>query len=902
MSSKSDSFVHLHNHNEYSMLDGAAKIDDLVEAVVREGMPGIASTNHGYLYDAYEFHDKVRAAGLNPIIGCEVYVAPNSRFEKKLPKGAEKKKTDKYSHMTLMAMDLQGYQNLSHITSLASLEGYYFNPRADRDLFETYSDGLIATSGCVGGEVAQLIHNGNYQEAKRVAGEFSEIFGKGNYFIEIMRHGIEIEETTGPALIQLAKELNLPLLATNDLHYVKKSDARAHDALLCIQTKATINETDRFKFGSQEFYLKTPAEMRELFADVPEACDNTLLINERANVQLERHKQLLPEFPVPQGHDQESYLRERVEIGINKRYKNEPSKEVLDQVEYELGVINQMGFPAYFLIVEDLVAYAKKVGIRVGPGRGSAPGSMLSYALGITGLDPLEHGLIFERFLNPERISMPDIDMDFDERRRSEMIAYSTEKYGEDHVAQIVTYGTIKAKAALKDATRVLALPYSVGERLTKAFPPGVMGMEMSLGDCFKKDSARYSEASEIREIYKTDAQSKEVIDLALGLEGLKRQVGVHAAGVIISGDPLMDHVPIWRRPDDGAIITQFDGPTCEDIGLLKMDFLGLRNLTILDDAVANIERNRGVKVVLEDLGLDDPKTYELLCSGDTIGVFQLEGSQMRALMRSLAPENFNDISSLIALYRPGPMGMGSHIEYAERKNGRREIVPIHPELEEPLKEVMGDTYGLCVAGDTRIWDANNSTLVRMDSIEEAVNEGFFTYSVSPQGDLEKKRVTNWVKTGLKKIYEIQTVDGRTLRVSGEHPVMTPSGFKEAQSLKVGYDYLAVMPDVPGQTTEALTPHSTDTRALFNSKQKWVAISEIAIVAEEDVYDITVEDNHNFYAENILVHNCVFQEQVMAAAQKIAGYTLGGADLLRRAMGKKKKSELDKQYDTFPTA
>lgn len=721
------------------MLDGAAKIDKLLDRVAEYKMPGTATTNHGNIYDAYEFHDKARARGLNPIIGSEIYLAPGSRFNKEKAKTPEEQKANKYSHMTLLAMDAEGYSNLSKISSEASLTGYYFKARADRELLQTHNKGLVATSGCVGGEIAQLIYKGRYDEAKIVAGEMSEIFGKGNFFIEIMRHNIEIENTTGPGLIRLAKELNLPLLATNDLHYVDKKDHAAHDALLCIQTDAKISDQDRFRFESQEFYLKTAKEMRALFSDVPEACDNTLLINERANVVLERNKQLLPKFPVPDGHTQETYLRERVELGIERRYGSAPSKEVTDRVEYELSIINKMGFPAYFSIVEDLINHAREVGIRTGPGRGSAPGSILSYALGITGLDPIEHGLLFERFLNPDRISMPDIDIDFDERRRSEMITYSTERYGEEHVAQIVTYGSIKAKNAMKDAARVLGLPYVVGEKLSKSFPPAVMGSEMKLSDCFDKNSKRYSEAKEIRELYETDPESKTVIDLALGLEGLKRQVGVHAAGIIISGDPIIDHVPVWRRPADGAVITQFDGPTCESIGLLKMDFLGLRNLTILDDALDNIKLNRGETVVLEDLGLDDELTYKLLQSGNTIGVFQLEGAQMRSLMRLLAPENFGDISALIALYRPGPMGMGSHLEYAERKNGRKEVVAIHPELEEPLQEILGETFGLCV----------------------------------------------------------------------------------------------------------------------------------------------------------------FQEQVMAAAQKVAGYSLGGADILRRVMGKKKKEELDKQYTTF---
>jgi DNA polymerase-3 subunit alpha len=495
----------------------------------------------------------------------------------------------------------------------------------------------------------------------------------------------------------LGKELGLPLLATNDLHYTFNEDARSHEALLCVQSGSTLADPKRFKFDNDEFYLKTPAQMRELFKEIPESCDNTLLIAERCNVTLREGENLLPRFEVPTGETEDSWLIKEAERGLINRMGNRLTDAHHARLKYELDVMIKMGFPGYFLVVADLVAHAKKVAIRVGPGRGSAAGSLVAYALGITGLDPLEHGLLFERFLNPERISMPDIDLDFDERRRSEMIRYATTKYGEDRVAQIITYGTIKSKQAIKDSTRVLGYPYAIGEKLTKALPPSVMGKDISLAGVFDPSNDRYSEAGEFRTLYESDPDSKTVIDTAMGLEGLKRQWGVHAAGVILSREPLLDVIPIHRREADGSIITQFDMGACEATGLLKMDFLGLRNLSVLDDALLNIKANKGVDVVLEDLTLDDKKTFELLSRGDTLGVFQLDGGPMRALLRSMSPDSFQDISAVIALYRPGPMGENAHNNYADRKNKRKPVEPIHAELSEVLNEILGDTYGLIV-------------------------------------------------------------------------------------------------------------------------------------------------------------------------------------------------------------
>ena len=700
--SKKDSFVHLHVHTEYSMLDGAARVGDLVEEVARLEMPAIAMTDHGNVFGAFEFYKQATKAGVKPIIGIEAYVAPESRHDKKRVQWASGGDDDvsgggAYTHMTILAENNHGLKNLFRLSSLASLEGYYYKPRMDRELLSQYADGLIATTGCPGGEIQTRLRMGNYKDAMRAASDYRDIFGANNFFLELMDHGIDVETRVKEDLLKLGRELKLPLLATNDLHYTHHADAAAHAALLCVQSGTTLADPKRFKFDNDEFYLKTPAQMREIFRDIPEACDNTLLIAERCNVKLREDENLMPAFAVPAGESEDSWLRKEAERGLVAKFGDRLTDQYKERLNYELGVMLKMGFPGYFLVVADLVAHAKKVGIRVGPGRGSAAGSLVAYVLGITGLDPIEHGLLFERFLNPERISMPDIDLDFDERRRSEMIKYATEKYGEDRVAQIITYGTIKSKQSIKDATRVLGYPYVIGEKLTKALPPSVMGKDISLSGIFDSKDPRHGEAGEFRELYNSDPDSMKVVDLAKGLEGLKRQWGVHAAGVILSREPLLDVIPIHRREADGAIITQFDMGACESTGLLKMDFLGLRNLSVLDDALLNIKENQNIDVVLEDLPLSDQKTFELLSRGDTLGVFQLDGGPMRALLRSMAPDSFADISAVIALYRPGPMGENAHNNYADRKNGRKPVEPIHPELSEVLQEILGDTYGLIV-------------------------------------------------------------------------------------------------------------------------------------------------------------------------------------------------------------
>ncbi|KAB1643991.1 DNA polymerase III subunit alpha [Gulosibacter chungangensis] len=741
----SDSFVHLHNHTEYSMLDGAAKIEELIKTAAEMGMPAVATTDHGNMFSAYEFYKTAKKYDIKPIIGTEAYLAPGThRSDKTRVKwgnggGDDVSGGGAYTHMTMLAETTEGMHNLFRLSSYASIEGQYFKPRMDRELLQNYGKGVIATTGCPSGEIQTRLRLGQYDLAIQAASEFQDIFGKENFYLELMDHGISIERRVRDDLLKLGKELNIPHLVTNDLHYTHKEDAVHQEALLCVQSGSTLNDPNRFKFDGEGYYLKSAEQMRHEFRDFKEGCDNTLLIAERCSAEFDENANYMPVFPVPEGETEATWFKKEIERGLHYRYGDSIPDDVRERADYELGIITQMGFPGYFLVVADYIEWAKNNGIRVGPGRGSGAGSMIAYALRITDLDPIEHGLIFERFLNPDRVSMPDFDIDFDDRRRLEVVKYVTEKYGSERVAQIVTYGTIKSKQALKDASRVLGYPFSVGDQLTKAMPAAVMGKDIPLAGVYDPDHPRYKEAGEMRTVIDSNPDFQKVFETARGIEGLKRQWGVHAAGVIMSSDPIIDVIPLMKREQDGQIVTQFDYPACESLGLIKMDFLGLRNLTILSDALENIESNQGIEIDLERMELNDPETYQLLSRGDTLGVFQLDGDGLRSLLRLMKPDNFNDVSATIALYRPGPMGANSHTNYAMRKNGQQPITPIHPELEESLDEILAESYGLII----------------------------------------------------------------------------------------------------------------------------------------------------------------YQEQVMAIAQKVAGYTLGQADLLRRAMGKKKKAELDKQFDAF---
>ena len=701
------SFVHLHNHTHYSLLDGASKIPDLVARAKELGMPAIAITDHGNMHGAYEMWSTAVKNGIKPIIGIEAYVTPETARQDKsrVHWGTEEQRSDDVSggglitHMTMWAQNDEGLENLIKASSIANLEGLVMRyPRMDKDLLSTYSKGVIASSGCPSGIIQTRLRLGQFDEALRAAGEFQDIFGKDNFFIELMNHGLSIETRVTKDLLEISKKLNAPLLATNDLHYVREEDRESQDAMLCINSGSRLDDPNRFKFDGSGYYLKSAEQMRELFKEFPEACDNTLEIARRCNVMFDDGEDgaFMPKFDCPEGWDETSLFLKKVEEGLERRYNNNVPIEVLKQADYECGVICQMQFCGYFLVVADYINWAKEHGVMVGPGRGSAAGAMVAYAMGITELDPMKHGLIFERFLNPERVSLPDIDVDFDPDGRAKVLEYVGEKYGKDKVAQCVIYGTIKTKQALKDAARIMGYEFSVGEKITKILPPAKNGKDMSLREIFDENSKRYAEAREFREMYGSDEDIKKITGEARGIEGLIRQTGVHACATIMGSEPITNTSPLLERTD-GTITTTFEYHTCETLGLVKMDFLGLSNLTVIRDTIRNVENNRHTKIDYTKIPLDDKETYKLLARGDTLGVFQLDSDGMRALLRTLKPDNFNDISALIALYRPGPMDMDSHTNYAKRKNGLQKITPIHPEVAEPLKDVLGETYGLIV-------------------------------------------------------------------------------------------------------------------------------------------------------------------------------------------------------------
>ncbi|MEU4711689.1 DNA polymerase III subunit alpha [Nocardia salmonicida] len=704
------SFVHLHNHTEYSMLDGAAKISPLFAEADRLGMTAVGMTDHGNMYGASEFYNSAKKAGIKPIIGIEAYIAPGSRFDTKRvkwgdpgQKGDDVSGSGAYTHMTMVAENATGLRNLFKLSSLASIEGQLGKwARMDEEIIAQHAEGIIATTGCPSGEVQTRLRLGHEREALEAAAKWQEIFGADNFFLEVMDHGLSIERRVREGLIDISKQLGIPPIATNDCHYVTKDQSVNHEALLCIQTGKTLSDPTRFKFDGDGYYLKSAAEMRAIWdAEVPGACDNTELIGARVQPydDVWEHRDRMPIFPVPEGHDQASWLRKEVLDGLDRRFPDGASREYLDRADFELKVICEMGFPAYFLVVGDLIKHALEVGIRVGPGRGSAAGSLVAYAMGITNIDPIPHGLLFERFLNPERVSMPDIDIDFDDRRRGEMVRYATEKWGSDRVAQVITFGTIKTKAAIKDSARVLfGQPgFAIADQISKALPPPIMAKDISVSGITDPDHERYKEAAEVRELIGSNPDIAKIYETAKGLEGLIRNAGVHACAVIMSSEPLTDAIPVWKRAQDGAIITGWDYPSCEAIGLLKMDFLGLRNLTVIGDALENIKANRGIDLDMDTLALDDAATYAMLARGDNLGVFQLDSVGMRELLLRMTPTEFNDLIASNALYRPGPMGVGAHWAYADRKNGREAVTPIHPELDEPLGAILGETYALIV-------------------------------------------------------------------------------------------------------------------------------------------------------------------------------------------------------------
>lgn len=876
MSSKNDKFCHLHVHGSRSLLDGLSSTESLVKLAVEDGQPAIALTDHGNMYSTLDLYKEAKKHGIKPIPGIELYQAYESRDER-LRRGVGKVVQDdtggsaegsrkQYYHLTALAENNEGYKNLIQLSSRAYLEGYYQKPRVDWELLEQHSAGVIATSGCLGGQVLQALvpehimnpgsgkddpftQEERFERAVQVAGRFQDIFGRDNFFIEVQDHGIGAQRWSNPHLVRLAEKINAPLVATNDSHYSHKHDHLAHDALLCVQTGALISDKERFRFEGTEHYFKNAAEMRYLFKEIPTACDNTLWIAERSNVEIEFGEYHLPQFPIPEGFERDGdYLLHLTMEGAKMRWGSQLTDDIVERLTYELKVIDDMGFSSYFLIVWDLIRHAKEQNIRVGPGRGSAAGSAVAYCLRITELDPIKYDLLFERFLNPSRVSMPDIDMDFDSRYRDEMIKYTREKYGWDHVAQIITFAMVKGRSAVRDAARVLGMPYIVGDKIAKAMPPLVLGRDTPLYACMEltpKFEDGYKMASELRNMYNSDPEVKQVVDVARGLESSYRSSGIHAAATVISDKPLTEYLPIQRTPEagkpieDAPIVTQFEMHGVEELGLLKMDFLGLRNLDVITDALALIERSTGTKVDIDTIPLDDQKTFEMLRKGDSIGVFQLESGPMRALMKNLAPDSIDDISALVALYRPGPMAANMHNDYADRKNGRKPVEFLHPDAE----EILGDTYGLMIYQESVMRIAQKFagfSLAEADNLRKACLPRGSLMLTRSRGyvpiekvmGLSDRRVqtidTDTANTrfeevadvwsvGRKVIYRLTTSSGYTIEATAEHPFLVEDEWRKLSAIRPG-DLVAVASRTATNGGSRITDAEIDLVALLVSE------------------------------------------------------------------------------------
>jgi len=666
-------FVHLHCHSEYSLLDGAARINYLVNRAAELNMPAVAITDHGTMFGVVDFYKAAKEAGVKPILGCEVYVAPRSRFQK------EPRQDDIQYHLVLLAENDTGYRNLTRLVSAGFTEGFYYKPRVDRELLAQHSEGLIALSACLAGEIPTRILEGQLEEARETARFYRDLFGSENFYLELHDHNIPEQKKVNEVLKQISREEGIPLVASNDVHYLSRQDAGVHDVLLCIQTGKTVDETERMSFETEEFYFKTGAEIAGQFDDVPEAVSNSLRIAERCHVEKDFSKRYLPEYEVPEGYDADTYLEKICYEGLQSRY-GEVTPEIEERLQYELNVIRQMDYSDYFLIVWDFIEYARREEVLVGPGRGSAAGSLVAYCLGITNIEPLQHGLLFERFLNPERISMPDIDIDFCDDKRDRILKYVFDKYGQERVAQIITFGTMAARAAVRDVGRALAIPYADVDKIAKMIP---MEVKMTI-------SRALEQSRELQALYQEDDQYRRLLDISMAVEGMPRHASTHAAGVVIAKEPLVNYVPLYKMADN-AVVTQFPMGTLEDMGLLKMDFLGLKTLTIIGETLTNIEKRHGKKINIEEITLDDDGTYEMLSRGETTGIFQLESTGMRSVLRDLMPNKFEDIIAVVALYRPGPMEQIP--TFVNSKHGREKIKYAHPDLEPILKE----TYGVIV-------------------------------------------------------------------------------------------------------------------------------------------------------------------------------------------------------------
>lgn len=703
-------YVPLHLHTEYSLLDGAIKIEELIKQAQSFKMPAVAITDHGNIFGAIYFYREAIKVGIKPIIGCEVYVAPNSRFDRTKTNIENGMSEEASFHLILLARDNNGFKNLASLVTRAYTEGFYYKPRIDKELLEQYSGGLIGLTSCLKGEVPYYLQCGQIDRARDTALYYKHILGPENFYLEIQNNGMPEQEEVNKRLIDLSKELHIPLVATNDCHYLMKADAKAHDILLCIQTGKTVKDEKRMRMANDEFYFKSPEEMKRAFHEIPEAIKNTVVIAERCNLDFVLGRNLLPKYDLPNGVSADSYLEELTINGLKAKFSGNPPQNYIIRLNTELEIIKKMGFSSYFLIVWDFINYARKKGIPVGPGRGSAAGSLVAYCLGITEIDPIKYNLLFERFLNPERISMPDIDVDFCKDRRQEVINYVSDKYGKDRVAQIITFGTMAAKAAIRDVGRVMNIPYAEVDKIAKLIP----SHNISIDDAIKIEPR-------LKELYESNEVVRELLDISKRLEGVSRHASTHAAGVVIAPEPLTNFMPLYKNPSEDTIITQFDMKSVEKIGLLKFDFLGLKTLTVIEKTV-NYIKHQGKEINLSELPLDDKDTYELLSSGNTTGIFQLESKGMRDILVKMRPNRFEDLIALVALYRPGPIGSGMIDDFIKRKKGE---IDVHYELPQ-LKEILDETYGVILYQEQVMRIANkiaNFSMAQADILRKAMGK-----------------------------------------------------------------------------------------------------------------------------------------------------------------------------------
>ena len=942
----SKEFVHLHLHTDYSLLDGAIKIGPLAKRAAELKMSAVAITDHGNLHGALSFYNKVKAEGVKPIIGIEAYYARGSRKEKG-PTNLEpgEKATN---HLVLLAKNLTGYQNLIKLTSLSYTEGYWRKPRIDRELLSQHSEGLIGLSACISGVPPSLLLRDKFDDAARAALEFEEILGKGNYYLEIQEHGLDAQRRIRRPLLELSQKTGIPIVATNDSHYLNATDVKAHDALLCIGTGKLLSDPNRLSYGAPTFYYRSAEEMWSVFGEEPDLLLRTLEIAEKCNLEFPKQTDHLPLYPVPDGFTIESYFEKVAWDGFEERYRSVwqplessgslrcPIAQYKERLAHEIATIKKMGFPGYFLIVWDFINYAKKNGIPVGPGRGSAAGSLCAYCMKITDVDPIQYDLLFERFLNPERISMPDIDVDFCVRGRGDVINYVSDLYGRQNVSQIITFGTMASRAVIKDVGRVMGMEIREVEKVAKMIPPPVRGRNVSIEDAIEQNP-------DLKQAINTNEQVAELIETARKLEGNARHSSVHAAGVVISPKPIHELIPVCTG-QNGELVTQFVMSDLEKTGMLKMDFLALTTLTIIEDCLRTIEQEIGHRPDLEHIPLNDPKTLKLFVDGNLQAIFQFESDGMVEICRKLKPEGLEDLSALNALYRPGPLDGGMVDDYIERRHGRRKVTYIAPQM----KETLENTFGICVSGDAMIADTRTGRRYRLDELKDVPD--LVVQGVDEEWRPAEGRVLRWMDNGVKPVFRLTLRNGAQIKVTADHRLLTIDGWRPLCELRVG-ESVATPPFLFGPRNElepaiaratfgaevevasslsyhALMSNYGIDRQHFSPKKRqrerisahivaplaerldlpqtrrqlnvhWQEIVSIEAAGEESVYDLTVEGIHSFVANNILVHNCVYQEQIMQLAQRLAGYSLGEADLMRRAMGKKKKEEMAVHEEKF---